>query len=261
MCGGLGTLEERHCEGAADLGIEPAPQGPVQRAHHVEELADARTGKVTRVVRDEAQLGPVREGLGEIAAPDELGCAGPQQTREALVHVDQSEPEPGGLLVHGVGDLLVVEPPVAAARIALDGAGAVVDHLVLHAVDGGLRARRALRVDHGLDERALRAGQLVGEVPRRLHGLHGQRDAVGNTADHADLGLAVDPNLLHHVGLGQELEVPGVLRRVEAQKAQRRDVSELLEVHVVELNVHDEELFAEELARGLGVVALLLRDR
>jgi hypothetical protein len=99
-----------------------------------------------------------------------------------------------------------------------------------------------------------------------LHRLDRERDPVRHAAQNANGGLAIDEYLLDEVHLREELVALGARPGVEEPQTAEKvfpDGAGLKdgEIHVMELHVHYEVIRSEELARGVGVVALLPRDR
>jgi hypothetical protein len=218
---------------------------------------------VTRVIGNEVETRPVLRNLRQVAAAHVDLRHWPQDLRQALVHVDHAQAEAARLLEHGIGDVLVVEPPGAAARVALERDRTQVAYLVLQAVDRRLLSRRTPGIAHRLRQGALRAGELIHEITRRRHRRDRQGGAVGNAAQNADRRFAVDEHLLHHVRLRQERKV--LLRRgaaiTETQEVAESGDVETLDVDVMQLHVHHEVVGREQRARRREIVALLGRDR
>ncbi len=155
------------------------------------------------------------------------------------------------LLQHRVRDLLVVEPPVAVVGVGLERGPSELLHLVLELLElsrvvdrRDRRIRR--RVDHDLRQTSLRAGELVDQVAGLRHLLRAQRKPARQSADHGDVGLAVDEHLLDEVQLAENARVvKAALRVTKAEEAEDKS-REILRVRVMRLHVDDEELVLVE---------------
>ena len=55
------------------------------------------------------------------------------------MHINETEAESLGFFDHGVGDVFIVKPPAAAARVTLQRTRIQSVHLIVKAIDRGLR--------------------------------------------------------------------------------------------------------------------------
>ena len=221
------------------------------------------------MIDDEVDLGPVLGGLADVPHRVVLPHVGPRflvvRREQPLVDAHGGDACLHDLLVEGVHELLIIEPPVGPE---LGGKERIADGVALPAVglhDGDatidlLDPPLALRREDGVAEKAARSGDLVDGRARGGDLVVGEEVpggvVKGRPRQQRDLGVAVDEDLLHivleleagEVVLAREGGIPvllGVLGQVEQPL--------LLEVvaHEVRLVV-DDELPGQRSGPGVG---------
>ena len=264
------AVDVLHAVFARDLGEVGRPfdaPGLLELGEHRVRLL--QEGPQGAVVHDEVELRPVFGRLAHVLDRRVLPDAGPGRLvvgrQQPLVDADGRDVGLHGLLVKGIHQLVVVEPPV---RLQLGREQRIADRVALPAV--GLEGRdRAihflhpsllLRREHGVAQETARTGELVDghagggdlvvgqEVPAGV--------VEGRAREQRHLGVAVDEDLLDvvlelvpgQVVFAPQLRVPvlfGVLGQIEQAL--------LLEVVAdeVRLGVND-ELSGERLRAHVG---------